>query len=413
MKKEDFMKIVRSKAKEELSEQESKMFEGIGEAIETAFQAETVERNKQLKTVTDKLGTLPEGEDFAAIVRTIGAKIDELETKSKRSFTTDERYKLKSMLEAKKDEIQRARKEGSVGWSLEFRAHRAASALMTTATVLTGASALNNPNIFDDMEVVVIQYPKYFILDGIDSRIVSKVPYTWQWKEQTTAGVGIAAVVVEGAEKTLQDKKFVWKYATRKKYAGRIEMTEEVEIDFEQLVLQIISMFEEDVIRSWQAGVLAEIVAWADTYTATIMDATLVNPTNHAVIGAGILHIRNNYYEPDEIFINGGDVANMIYAQDNNGNQMFIPESLQFGGLTPFVTNEIPAGKILIGTKRTVKEQHSNFILRRGVTGTQFYENESTIVGEVFSNLKLPTQSQTSWIYLDIATIKAALQKGA
>ena len=410
MKKTDFMTIVRSKAKEPLTEQDENMFGSIGEAIEKAFTEDAVARNLALKAVTDKLGTIDDGQTLAEIVRNLAATVDNIEAKSKRGLSADESYRLKSMLEAKKDEINRARK-GGAPWEIEFKAKRAASALMTTSTVLTGASAVNNTNIFDDLEIAVIQYPKNFVLDGIDSRQVSKVPQTWQWKEETTAGDGTAAAVAEGAEKTLQDKKFIWKYATRVKYAGRIEMTEEVEIDFEQLTMQIIQMFEEDVIRAWQAGVLALILAWADTYTSTIMDSTIVNPTVHTVIGAGKLHIQNNNYEPDVIYLNPGDVARMVYAQDVNGNQMFIPIELQFAGLTPIVSTGITAGKILIGTRRTVKEQHSPFIIRRGVTGNQFYENESTIVGEVFSNVKLPTQSQPSWVYMDIATMQAALQK--
>ena len=69
------------------------------------------------------------------------------------------------MLEAKKDEIQRARQGGNP-WSVEFKAKRAASALMQTTTVLTGASAINNVNVFEDMDITVIEYPKNFILDG-------------------------------------------------------------------------------------------------------------------------------------------------------------------------------------------------------------------------------------------------------
>jgi len=411
MKKEDVMQIVRSKAKTTLTAEEEGIYVPIAEAIEQAFTAESVERGKQLKAITDKLGLVADGEDLATVVRNMATAIDTLEAKSKRSLSPDERFKLKSMLEAKKDEINRARFNGGAGWEIEFKANRAASAMMTLSTVLTGAQAVNSTNVFDDLEIVVIQYPKNFVLDGINSRQVAKVPQTLRWKEQIAAGDGTGALVAEGAEKTLQDKKFTWKYATRSKYAGRIEMTEEVEIDFDQLVLQIIQMFEEDVIRAWQAGVLAAIVAWADTYTTTTLDGTLVNPTVHTVIGAGKLHIQNFNYEPDVIYINPGDVAKMVYAQDINGNQMFIPMDLQFGGLTPIVSNGITAGKILIGTRQTVKEQHGNFIVRKGVTGTQFYENESTIVGEIFSILQLPTQSQPSWLYLDIPTIQAALLK--
>jgi hypothetical protein len=410
MKKEDFMQIVRSKAKETLTEQDLNFFAGIGEAVETAFNAESVERNKQIKAITEKLGTVDEGETFSEIIRNLSKAITDLENKTKRSFTSDERFKLKSLLEAKKDDIQRARKGGNP-WEIEFRAKRAASALMTTSTVLTGAQAVNNVNVFEDMDITVIEYPKNFILDGINSRQVAKVPQTVARKEQLAESDGRIGATSEGNAKPLTDKLFTWKYDTRKKYAGRIEMTEEVEIDFDQLVLQIISMFEDDVLRAYQNGVLADIVAWADTYVSTGLDGTIANPTVHTVIGAGQLHIRNFNYEPDVIFISPTDVAKMVYTQDNNGNQMFIPEAFQFAGLTPFVTNQITAGKILIGTKRTVKEQHGNLIIRKGVHGDQFIENESTIVGEIFSVLSLPTQSQTSWLYMDVATVQGLLQK--
>lgn len=410
MKKEDFMKIVRSKAKETLTEQEENFFGGIGEAVETAFAAESVERGKKLKEITDKLGDLPEGEDLAKIIRNLGTTIDAMEAKIKRTITSDEKFKLRAMLEAKKDDIQRAKKSGE-NWEIEFRAKRAASALMTTSTVLSGASAVNTTNVFDDLELTVIQYPKNFILDGINSRQVAKVPAVVSRKEEATPGTGVAAAVAEGGLKPLVDRKFVWKYDTRKKYAAIIEMTEEAEIDLDQLMLQIVSMFEDEVLMKYQDGVLADILAWADTYTSTALDGTVPNPIIPAVIGAGVLHVRNNLYEPDVIFLNPADVAKTIYAQDNDGNFMYVPESLQFAGLTPFISTKIDAGKILIGTRRTVKEQHGSFIVRKGTINDQLIYNESTIVGEIFSVLSLPTLSQPSWLYMNVATIQAALQK--
>jgi len=219
------MQIVRSKAKETLTEQETNFFTGIGEAVETAFNAESVERNKQIKAITEKLGTVDDGETFSEIIRNLSKAITDLENKTKRSFTSDERFKLKSLLEAKKDDIQRARKGGNP-WEIEFRAKRAASALMTTGTVLTGGQAVNNVNVFEDMDITVIEYPKNFILDGINSRQVAKVPQTVARKEQLAESDGRVGVTSEGNAKPLTDKLFTWKYDTRKKYAGRIEMTE-------------------------------------------------------------------------------------------------------------------------------------------------------------------------------------------
>ena len=63
MKKEEFLKIVRSNAKVTLTESEESMFGSIGEAIEKAFTLDTVERNKSLKTITDQLGSFDEGDN--------------------------------------------------------------------------------------------------------------------------------------------------------------------------------------------------------------------------------------------------------------------------------------------------------------------------------------------------------------
>lgn len=409
MKKEAFLTVVRNSTKKELSEPEIAMFGAIGEAVESAFQTDAIERNAQIKVITDKLGMTDEGQTIAEIMRNVASKVDELEKKASRSFSPEQKDGLRSKLEAKKDEIERARK-GGAPWEIQFSAKRAASAMMTTASIMAGAVAINNTNSMDDLEVLVIQYPKNFILDAIDSRKIAKVPENLRWKYQIAGGDGVATKVLEGAVKPLIDKKFAFEYAYREKYAGRIEFTEEVEIDFDQLVMQIITMFEDDVIRVWQDAVLAKILAYADVYTTTALDGKFVKPSVYSVIGAAKLHVQNSNYDPDVVLMNPGDAAEAIYLQDNDGNQQFIPESLQFGGLMPIISTKIPLGQIVVGTKRTIKELHSSFIIRKGVYGDQFIENESTIIGEIFSILKLPTITKPSWIKIDVATVKEALQ---
>ena len=390
MKKENFLQIVRSKAKVALTPEEESMFGSIGEAIEQAFTADAVERNKQLKAITDKLGSVEDGESLAGVIRTLGEKVDAVEAASKKTLSADDKYLLKRALKAKETEIMAA-KRGANPWSLEFKAKRAASAMMTTGTVMTGAVAYQTDNLFDDMEVIVIKYPKNFILDAISSRNVANIEHAWRWKEEITAGVGVPTVVAEGTVKPLVDKKFTWKYADRVKYAGRMEYTEEVTMDFDALLIDIINMFEQDVLRAWQNAVLAAVIAYAPAYTTTALDGKIVKPTVYSVIGAGKLHVENNNYEPDVVIMNPGDAAEAIYLQDNNGAQQFIPADLQYGGLQPFVNNGVAVGTILVGTKNTIQERHSNYIVRSGQYGDQLIENEYTIIGEVFSKLKLPT----------------------
>ena len=411
MKKEEFMKIVRSKAKAELSEQEAAMFESIGDGIERALQMEQAERNKEIEKLTGMLGAMEDGKSLSDVIRTLATKIDAVEAQSKRSLSAGEKFQLKRALEAKKDEIMQVmRGEKATPWGLEFRAKRAASALMQTTTVLTGAAAINTDNVFDDMEITVIKYPVNFIGDAINSRQVSVVPASLKWKEQITAGTGAVGVIAEGVEKTLVDYKFTWKYAYRKKYAGRIEFTEETEIDFEQLTLDIIDMFETDVLRAYNAGLLADIIAWAPAYVSTALDGTLTKPTILNVVNAGKLAVAVNNYNADTLIINPADYAGVQNMQNTDGDPIFVPDTALFPGLRIFVTNNITQGTVLVGEGNIVKEQHGAFILRSGTYGNQFIENERTIVGELFSVLKLPTESKKGWVKMDVDTVLAALE---
>lgn len=412
MKKEDFMKIMRAKATKQLTAEDESFLSGIGAAIEDAFGLDAIERNAKIEGIEKLLGSFDEGQSAAAVIRSLSAKVDELEAKANRGLSVDDKFKLRGMLEAKKDEIIAARKAGSTPWALEFKAKRGASAMMTTATVLTGAGAINTTSVMDDLEIMVIQYPKAFIVDALGGRQVAKVPAVLRWKEQNTESTDALGVVTEGSTKVLTDKAFIWRTADRKKYAGRIEFTEELAMDFDQLLLQIIDMFEQQVIRTWHAAVQAELIAWASSYTSTEMDGTIVSPQNAHVIQALKLWVANNGYEGNLLLIRPGDAAMARYIQTTTGEMQYLPNDIAFPGMTVIESTNIPSGYMAVGSTGIVKEQHSNFILRRGVYGNQFIENEETIVGEVFSLLSLPTVAKGGWVYAEIATIKSALAGG-
>lgn len=409
MTKEQFLEIVRRSMKKDPTTEELAFLGTIGEAIESAFKADSVTRKKELDEAVKQLGTFEEGKTASDIIRTLAKNVDDLEKKIKREFTAEDKFKLRAMLEEKKSEILAARKTNTP-WEIEFRAKRAASALMTTTTVLTGATAINNPNMVDDLEVLVIQYPKNFIVDAIGGRQVSKVPQTLRWKEQTVESTDAVGLTAEGDTKPLTDKIFVWKTATRNKYAGRIEFSEELAMDMDQLLLQIIDMFEQQVIRSWNTAIQAAIVAWVGEYTTTELDGTFLSPGIAQVIQAGKLWVENNKYEPDIVMLSPGNAALARIAQNADGDIQYLPDAVAFQGLTPFISTVIPSTIVIVGSSNIVKEQHSSFILRRGMYGSQFIENEETIVGEVYSLLKLPTVAVGSWVKCTIATVKDALQ---
>jgi len=175
-------------------------------------------------------------------------------------------------------------------------------------------------------------------------------------------------------------------------------------------MLEIIAMFEMDVMRAYNAGLLAAIVAWAPAYTTSALDGTLVKPSLMNVVNAGKLAIAVQNYSADTLIMNPADYAETQNMQNVNGDPIFVPDNVLFPGLRLFVTNNIVAGTVLLGEGGVVKEQHGNYILRSGTYGNQFIENEKTIVGELFSVIKLPTESKKGWIKLDVPTVKAALK---
>ncbi|HEY5588410.1 MAG TPA: hypothetical protein VIK86_05575 [Candidatus Paceibacterota bacterium] len=411
MEKQDVIDLFVSRSKKTLSEEEMNFVGSIGESVEKAFEMETVQRNKEITAITEKMGIIAEGESVSTIIRSLASKIETLEATAKRTFSNAEKESLKRLLDGKKDEIEKVLRQKGQAWSLEFKAKRAVSALMTTSTVLTGAVAINTDNVFDDTELTLIRYPANFIGDAINSRQVSKVPFSIKWKEEIVSNDGVITTVAEGDTKPLVDFKFSWKYAYRVKYAGRIEFTEETEIDFEQLTLDIIDMFEAKVLRAYNDGLLTAILAWAPVYTSTILDLTILKPTVLNVVNAGKLMIANNSYTADTLIINPGDYAETQNMQNSLGDPIFVPDNVLFPGLKLFVTNKIPVGTALLGEGGIVKEQHGTYILRSGQYGNQLIENEKTIIGEMFSVIKLPTESSKGWVKLVIATVKEALQK--
>src|SRR5574344_269519 len=106
-----------------------------------------------------------------------------------------------------------------------------------------------------------------------------------------------------------------------------------MEMDFDQLFLEVVLMFENQVIRKWNAGVQADILAWAPAYTTPGLDGFFISPGIMQVIQAGKLHVSNKLYNPDMVFINPTDAIKATTMQNVKGDKTFIPASEVFAGL--------------------------------------------------------------------------------
>lgn len=406
-KKELFIDAIRKASKEQLTEQEVRTFEAIYDGFEKSQEGDKEARKAEfVSVITEKLSTTEE------TVRSLVNKLDEIESRSSIKLGVNEKTLLrKKVTELLGDgKVRKAYNENKT-IHIEFDSKRAA-ALMTVGNTLTTDPIPANQNVEVDSEISMFRYPANFIMDMIRSMQVSKVPNSILKKEQSGLE-GDAALTAEGAVKPLISFSFTQKVYTRKKYAGHIEVTEEMTIDNDLLYTEIISLFEDVVIRKWQDGVLADILAsYSVPYVSTGMDGQMVNPDQTTAILAAKLQIMDNNFEPDQIWINPADAMIMKAQKNSTGDYVvnpFFMNDNNFAGLVLRTSNKIDAGKFLVGTSSTIKEKHSSFIMRAGLINEQLIENESTVVGEVFSIVYQSVVDKPSWVYGEYAPIIEAL----
>lgn len=295
-------------------------------------------------------------------------------------------------------------------------AFKVAAMHMTNNGTVSNVSGLNFPtSSFEvDNDIFMIKVPENFILRVIRNSQRAKVPQT-VIKTQQVPSEGAVAVVAEGAVKPLLQYKFQRTSTSRKKYAGRIEWTEEFEMDFEALLDAIVDMFERDVITAWQDDLIKIITTNATAYVSSSLDDTLVSPDNGLAIVAAAQQVKALGYTPNFVLMNPVDIDAAVYTQDADGNFQLKPyidaSGNRIAGITVIPSLKIDEGTALVGDFSIYKEIHSAFIMRRGQYGDQFIENEYTLVGEVFSVLNAAPASYTGVVKINLATVKAALKK--
>jgi len=333
-------------------------------------------------------------------------------TKLNTSLTNKEKYELKRIVQENHADLVDAIKNKK-SFEIEFKA---AAMHMTNNGTVTNAVGLDYPatdNFLVDNDIALIRFPENFILNVIPNTQQDNVPAQRIRKEQATTE-GAVAVVAEGAVKPLVQYKFVRTTTDRVKYAGRIEWTEEFEMDFMALFNEIVRLFEDDVVREWQDGILAQMVTNASPYVSSTLDGTLVAPDNGLAVVAGQSQLQSLNYNPDVVIMNPADVVATLFQQDTEGNLKLSPyinvTAGTINGMRLISTNKQAQGTALIGESRLYREIHSGYKLRTGQYNAQLIENEYTAIGEVFSILQIAERDLVGWLELDLDAVKTALQ---
>lgn len=352
---------------------------------------------------------------FATQLKNIAETMEKMEKHQTQIISEKGRFQLKKFVKENHDAIVKALKNNEDFEGFEFSAIKAAASFSTTNAVSNGTVTMPLvENYLVENDIAVIRHPENFILDAIPNRQVSKVPQQVIRTEQATEE-GAVAVVAEGGTKPLTSDTFVRTTTLRKKYAGRIEWSEEFEYDNEMLFAEIVRMFEDKVIRAWQDGLIATIQTNAVAYTTSIFDDTFPVPDNALAVIAGQSVIQGMYFMPDTVIMNPSDLFATLFTQDTEGRPLdktYIKDG-KINGMTVFSSYKIAAGTALVGESSVYQEWHSNYIFRVGTYANQFITNQKTAIGEVFSLLRIANIDKPAWMVLNLATVKAALQKPA
>jgi hypothetical protein len=410
------------KAGASIEADQEKFLQALDEALK-ARQADTDESySASMKAaLAEALGAI-EKDDKGNIVplaeqlKNIAESIEKMEGNHTQMIGEKEKFQLKKYVRDNHKAICEAIKSGKDLPAFEFTALKVA-AMFTTTSAVSNGSGVGLPlveNFLVENDIAVIRHPDNFILEVIPNTLISKVPSEVIRTEQATEE-GAVAVVLEGGTKPLTSDTFIRNRTLRKKYAGRIEWTEEFEMDNEMLFAEIVRLFEDKVIRAWQDGIISTIQTNATAYTTSVLDGTLVKPDNALAVVAGQSVIQGMYFTPNVVIMNPSDIFTALFTQDTEGRYDLKPYivnnngSYSINGMRVFSSYKITQGTALIGDASVYREWHSNFIFRVGTYGNQFIENEKTAIGEVFSLLRIANNEKPAWMVLDLDAVKASL----
>lgn len=401
---------------------QEKFLNALDEALK-ARQAETDESySASFKAaLAEQMGAIEKDENgkvvpFAEQLKNIAEAMEKLEKQNTQTIGEKEKFQLRKYVRENHKEIVNAIKQGKDLDGTTFSALKVAATFTTTSAVTNGAG-VSLPlieNYLVENDIAVIRHPENDILQAIPSVQVSKVPAQVIRTEQATEE-GAVAVVLEGGTKPLTSDTFVRTITTRTKYAGRIEWTEEFEMDNELLFDAIIDLFENKVNRAHRDGIIAKMITNAAAYTTSVLDGTFVTPDNGLAVIAGQSVIQGMYFMPDTVVMNPSDIFAAMFTQDTEGNAQMKPYIVNnngvysINGMRVVSSYVIDQGEALVGESRLYREWHSDYIFRVGTYGDQFITNEKTAIGEIFSLLRIANIDKPGWMVLDLDAVKTSL----
>lgn len=400
-----------------LDETQIAFVNGLSEAIRQALDSNTATISQTIEQkMTEVKATLPE--DVAEEIRSLGEKMKKIEERSPvTKLNESQKRSLKAKVKEHHQDIVdaiRGRKNLDLGELVIDDVRAAAPHYNDNGTVSLGSGVyLPTVENFKESDIIAtIRYPKNFIFDVVRNSQVAKVPKVLNKKEQT-AKEGDVAIVAEHGTKPLVQYKWVINAINRNKIAGRVEWSEEFEIDNERLFQMIVQMIENDVIREWNEVTLAAIIANATAYTSPTAYTGQVNGANADDVAVVLTTLINsNEYNADTLVMNPIDVSKLLLLKDTNGQKLetLLLSSGNTLGLKLIASNKVAVGNMLVLDSTTYREQHTGVSLRVGQYANQLITNEWTLIAEMYTLLETAALDKPATRYGAIATIAADIE---
>ena len=397
-----------------LESEQAKFIDAVGEELDGALE----ERDLSLTNLMeDKIKALKIPADVSEELRNLAEKIEK-QTGGQVNISELQKRTLRNKIKENHTAIVEAFRSKKPLDLFEIRV--AAPHLNSNGTVALGTQVGSGTavvgNLLDNIDesnvIATIRRPDNFIYDVIFNTQVSKVPETVIKTEQSTVE-GSVAVVAEANAKPLVQYKWVKTATKRKKYAGRIEWSEEFEIDQERIFAEVVRMIERDVLRAVNNGLYADIVTLATAYTSSAQSGTVILPnvTDLAIVLQGV--IANQNYSADTVLINSGRLVDLLVMKTAEGayivNPMFANGNLN--GMRVIGTPTVATTDIVVMESAVWRERHTGVIMRIGTYNEQFITNEMTLIAEIFSVLEIANIDRVGVMKATIATALADLKK--
>lgn len=387
----------------------------VQETINAEFTKATGEKGLfkvALKAAMDPIMNEEDPTSMASIIKAQGTQITALKLAS--TGQKQEAIPLEKALEAYKKgfEEQKTNRTGTHTFEISFNKGTKAAAV---TAISTGGSVANDISTatalrLGDGPFFEIKRGTPFILDFVNVGETNQ-PFLIWWDE--IAKQGDFAITAEGVLKPMVQYKFDRKSADYKKAAGYSVLTDEFMNDMPGLVTQIKRLGNIDMMNDINAQILADMISAFPTFTYTGLNGQIYHADDYAAIGAAICQIQSLFFKPTVLVLNPADAWRMKLTKDDVGRYQMPPfsfngETFEFGQV--ITDPRVPIHNFLVGDGQTFNvDMKGGVIVRVGYNGTDFVQNQQTVVVEQYFYDYISNNRLGAWCYGNFEVIKGVL----